>query len=116
MTDLAIRKADWASLRAHLIPRKHAVEQAAFLFTEDPGDGSQLLCREIWLLTSDDFVYQSASHIELSDSVRARIIKRRTIRGSLSSNFTRIREAGPPSSRAAITLGSPVGFHTCAGD
>jgi hypothetical protein len=75
MTDLAIRKADWASLRAHLIPRKHVVEEAAFLFAEDPGNGSQWVCQEIWLLTGDDFAYQSASHIELSDSVRARIIK-----------------------------------------
>jgi hypothetical protein len=32
-------------------------------------------CREIWLLKKEDFVYQSSSHIELSDSVRSRIIK-----------------------------------------
>jgi hypothetical protein len=75
MTDLIIRRAEWASLRAHLVPRKHVVEEAAFLFAQDPGSGLQLVCREIWLLRGDDFAYQSASHIELSDSIRARIIK-----------------------------------------
>jgi len=75
MTDLVIRKADWISLRTHLVPRKHVVEQAAFLFVEDPGNGLQLVCREMWLLMRNDFAYQSACHIELSDSVRARIIK-----------------------------------------
>jgi hypothetical protein len=75
MTDLIIRKAEWASLRAHLVPRRHVLEEAAFLFAQDPGSGLQLVCREIWLLKSEDFAYQSASHIELSDSIRARIIK-----------------------------------------
>jgi hypothetical protein len=60
---------------SHLLPRKHFVEQASFLFVVDSESGSALLCQDVWLLGEADFAYQSSSHIEISDSSRARLIK-----------------------------------------
>ncbi len=76
MIDLVIAQSDWTDLCMHLLPRMQSVEEAAFLFAlasnEQP---SRLVCQEIWLLSGNDYEYQSAYHIELSDSVRSRVIK-----------------------------------------
>jgi hypothetical protein len=51
------------------------VEHAAFLFTE-PAGAAQLRVAELYRVPPEDFAFQSSYHIELSDAVRAHVIKR----------------------------------------
>jgi len=76
VTDLIMTAAQKQRVWSHLLPRKHCVEEAAFLFVVGGESGSTLLCRDVWLLEEADFAYQSSGHIEISDSTRARLIKR----------------------------------------
>ena len=75
MTDLVMTAAQKQRVWSHLLPRKHSVEHAAFLFVVESENDSSLLCQDVWLLEQADFAYQSSSHIEISDRTRARLIK-----------------------------------------
>jgi hypothetical protein len=73
MTDLCMSHSKWTLLKRGLVPRGQLLEHAGFLFVEQLH--SDLRVRESWILAPSDFDYQSDCHIELSDSVRARVIK-----------------------------------------
>lgn len=67
-----------ASVWAHLLPERSVREQAAFLFVRatEEGEAVRFDVVETALLTAHDFAVQHEYHIELSDAVRVRVIKR----------------------------------------
>lgn len=74
---IVLTEADYARLRAHLLPPGSENEEAAFAFA----DVHQTRCyrfvpREWMLLAPGNFAYRSPYHLELADETRARIIKR----------------------------------------
>jgi hypothetical protein len=76
MVELLMTRAEKQRLWRHLLPRKHRVEEAAFIFAKSDGENNLVLtCHESWFLGESDFSYQSDNHIELLDSTRARLIK-----------------------------------------
>ena len=75
---LTVPEAVHDAIRAHLLPARQRVEEAAFMFAvghESP-DGLQLEHREWWPVRPDGFVSRSAHHLELTDATRASVIKR----------------------------------------
>ena len=70
-----VKKALWR----HLIPRgAHPCEEVAFLFayTERTGEAIVFKLAEWFPVGADGFLLQSGYHLELTDEVRARAIKR----------------------------------------
>jgi hypothetical protein len=78
MVELLLTKEQKRRVWSHVLPRRHRVEEAAFLFAKETanGDRLQLRCVDFWLLQPDDFSYQSDCHIELADATRGKVIKR----------------------------------------
>lgn len=58
----------------HLLPAKQEVEQAVFLYVNTGERQWQVI--EWEPILSEDFVIQTSFHIELTDALRARVIKR----------------------------------------
>lgn len=73
---ISMTQSDWEQLRGHLL--QDDVEQAAMTYAQvEPAEGGvHFSAREIELLQSSDFGFQSANHISLTDETRGRIIKR----------------------------------------
>ena len=64
----------YRTVRRHLIPWRHRVEEAAFLYVVPTEDAFQYL--EWFPVTASGFVSRSAYHLELNDETRAKVIKR----------------------------------------
>jgi hypothetical protein len=73
MTAISMSPKIYNQLVAHLSSTE--VEQVAFIFTEPPAPGSPLRARELHRIPSDEFSFQSDYHVELTDEVRAHVIK-----------------------------------------
>jgi proteasome lid subunit RPN8/RPN11 len=73
MARVSMGAEDHSALMRHL-SRPH-VEHVAFLFTAPPQRSQVLRVCEIYPVPSDGFDYQSHMHVELTDEVRARVIK-----------------------------------------
>lgn len=74
MTSISVPADVYLDLIAHLSPTD--VEHVAFLFTEPPAVGSPLRVAEIYRVPPEGFDFQSDYHVELTDDVRAIVIKR----------------------------------------
>jgi hypothetical protein len=70
---IEIEATDYQRLREHLMGE---VEQVAFLFTEPYSGDCRLRVRDLRLLSSDGFDFQSGYHVELADEIRPEVIKR----------------------------------------
>lgn len=74
MTVLHLPESAFAEMQQHLVPRRHRVEEAAFAFVSPTDDGLGLI--EWFAVPPAGFASRSAWHLELSDEVRATVIKR----------------------------------------
>lgn len=75
---LTLTEETYNDLINHLFPTTHLDEEAAFIFADVnkvKGDIS-LISKEVYFIKPDDFLYQSPYYFELTDAMRARIIKR----------------------------------------
>lgn len=65
-------------LWVHLLPRRGRQEEAAFAFASYSGDGANHVLRaaEWYGVPPSGFEWRSAYHFELTDAVRAQVIKR----------------------------------------
>lgn len=74
---LKMRGLLYSSLQSHLFPQDSAVEQVAFLFARQSSaaDSYTFEAIEHVFVQSDGFEQQSDFHLELSDEMRASIIK-----------------------------------------
>jgi proteasome lid subunit RPN8/RPN11 len=74
---IVLTRAEYAQLRAHLLPPGAEDEEAAFAFADlRETHGCRFVPREWMLLGPDDFEYRSPYHLEMADTTRAKIIKR----------------------------------------
>jgi proteasome lid subunit RPN8/RPN11 len=82
MARVSMSTEDHSAMMRHL-SRPH-VEHVAFLFTAPAQSSKTLRVCEIYPVPNDGFDFQSHMHVELTDEVRARVIKRaHDIGGSL---------------------------------
>lgn len=104
MTSISVPIEIYRDLIAHLSPAD--VEHVAFLFTAPPADGEPLRVIEIYPVPPDGFGFQSDYHVELTDEVRARVIKRASdLAGCLVEAHSHL--GGPP---AAFSHSDLYGF------
>ena len=77
-TLVCLSQSQFYQLKSHLIPRRHKVEQVAFLFvTPHQSSGTlRLVCQDIWCCAPDELDHQSACHISLKDETKASLIKK----------------------------------------
>ncbi len=77
-TLLVLPPAMHAAIWAHLLPRPKVPEEAAFAFAVREADhGNDSYCCVEWLpVPPDGFASRSAVHFELTDEIRAGVIKR----------------------------------------
>ncbi len=76
---LALSPSEHAALWDHLVPTKHRVEEAAFVYAarETTHDGDEVFRSVEWSpVLPDGFASRSAVHFELADAMRAAVIKR----------------------------------------
>lgn len=76
---LAIPLRERKNLWRHLLPRRgHKLEEAAFLFAHAEQTSGDVTFRfvEWYPVGAEEFTFHSGYHIELSDAVRANVIKR----------------------------------------
>jgi hypothetical protein len=75
MAILALTEGTYRSVRRHLLPWWHRVEEASFLYVV-PGDDGSFASVEWFAVPASGFASRSAYHLELSDETRAMVIKR----------------------------------------
>lgn len=75
---VCLTQSQFSQLMLHLIPRRHNVEQLAFLFVkpEQSRDSLRLVCEDTWCCAPDELDHQSAYHISLRDETKASLIKK----------------------------------------
>ncbi len=75
---LALSPPLYAALWDHLLPTNHRVEEAAFVCAaREPTDGADVFRAVEWLpVPPEGFETRSAVHFELTDAMRAAVIKR----------------------------------------
>ena len=74
MTVVSVPEPIYGSVRRHLLPRWHRVEEAAFLYVAPAEDAFEYL---EWLpVPASGFRSRSAYHLELEEGMQARVIKR----------------------------------------
>jgi hypothetical protein len=75
---LALSPPVHAAVWNHLVPKHHAVEEAAFVYAaHETMDGADVFRSVEWLpVPPEGFASRSAVHFELADEVRAAVIKR----------------------------------------
>jgi len=75
---VSLTQSQFCRLKSHLIPRRHKVEQVAFLFvTPRQSLGTlRLICQDIWCCAPDELDHQLAYHISLKDETKASLIKK----------------------------------------
>jgi hypothetical protein len=104
MTSISVPADVYLDLIAHLSPTD--VEHVAFLFTRPLAVGSPLRVIEIYRVPPEGFDFQSDYHVELTDDVRALVIKRASdLAGCLIEAHS--HTGGPP---AAFSESDLYGF------
>lgn len=75
---IKIPKSVHSSLQKHLIPRRFVNEEAAFMFVQRVLESESVAFQYVdWMpVSSNGFSFQSDCHIELTDEVKARVIKK----------------------------------------
>ena len=74
MAVVRVSRRTYRRLRRHLLPWWHRTEEAAFLYVV-PAEGI-FECLEWYPVPATGFASRSASHLELNDDTRAKVIKR----------------------------------------
>lgn len=104
MITLKFSGAQWQALKSHLTYRHQAVEEAAFAFMQISAETEldvELSCIELRLLTGEDLSFQSAFHIEVSESTQAEVIKHaHDLKASLVEAHSHVEDDGPGFSRS----------------
>lgn len=75
MIVLHLPEATYAAVQEHLVPKRHRVEEAGFLYVVPAGDDA-FTHVDWYAVPPTGFLSRSAYHLELSDETRAGMIKR----------------------------------------
>jgi len=104
---LKIPETTQTDIWAHLLPRLFAVEEAAFLFVcRDPEEKAELFSYVDWIpVPPEGFLSRSAFHFELTDEIRAVVIKRAHDLGTSLVEFHSHRGRLPAKFSASDVLG-----------
>ena len=104
MVIVSVPKRIYRTVRRHLLPRWHRVEEAAFLYVVPTEDAFEYL--EWFPVPASGFASRSAYYLELDDKTRAKVIKRAHDLGAsiveLHSHLGRVRPRFSPSDLAGF--------------
>ena len=86
---LEIPKRTYRDIWKHLLPRKMRFEEAAFGFVQATDESPDLAFHltDWFPVEPDEFVHRSAHYLELTDEMRARVIKQAHDRGASIAEF-----------------------------